>query len=225
MRHAYEDRWPTVLEQGLGGAARVIAEGLGGRTTAFDDHTGLPDRNGARILPTAARDAHATRCGHPHAREQRTSKIHRKCCRSGARHEAADRDHPHLSLRRLRTPLLRSWWWRHRAWWPQSIQISDPCSKDGIEESERLAEHYRRLSEDAGVTYFDAATVATMTPLDGAHLDAANTRALGHGLGACHEAGAGPLADLIAETGGSADYSSAARHSHIWWRRAAAARR
>src|SRR5690606_1894047 len=46
-RHAYEDRWPTVLEQGLGGKVRVIAEGLGGRTTAFDDFTADADRNGA----------------------------------------------------------------------------------------------------------------------------------------------------------------------------------
>ena len=30
MRLAYEDRWPTVLEAGLGGAARLIAEGLAG---------------------------------------------------------------------------------------------------------------------------------------------------------------------------------------------------
>src|SRR5687767_10512572 len=51
-RHRYEDRWPTVLEQGLGGAARVIAEGLGGRTTVFDDFSAAADRNGARTLPT-----------------------------------------------------------------------------------------------------------------------------------------------------------------------------
>ena len=51
-RHAYEDRWPTRLEAGLGGKARVIAEGLGGRTTAFDDFSAVADRNGARILPT-----------------------------------------------------------------------------------------------------------------------------------------------------------------------------
>src|SRR5690606_11279776 len=51
-RHAYEDRWPTTLEQGLGGKARVIAEGLGGRATAYDDWTANADRNGARILPT-----------------------------------------------------------------------------------------------------------------------------------------------------------------------------
>ena len=51
-RHAYEDRWPTVLEHGLGGKARVIAEGLGGRTTVFDDFSNAADRNGARVLPT-----------------------------------------------------------------------------------------------------------------------------------------------------------------------------
>ena len=51
-RHAYEDRWPSVLEAGLGGQARVIAEGLGGRTTAHDDWFANADRNGARILPT-----------------------------------------------------------------------------------------------------------------------------------------------------------------------------
>ena len=51
-RHAYEDRWPSVLEHRLAGKARVIAEGLGGRTTASDDWYANADRNGARILPT-----------------------------------------------------------------------------------------------------------------------------------------------------------------------------
>jgi hypothetical protein len=52
----------------------------------------------------------------------------------------------------------------------------------GIEESAKLAGYYRRLSRDAEVAFFDAATVATVSPLDGAHLDAANTRALGAAL-------------------------------------------
>jgi lysophospholipase L1-like esterase len=52
MRLAYEDRWPTALERGLGGNARVLAEGLGGRTTVHDDWYADADRNGARALPT-----------------------------------------------------------------------------------------------------------------------------------------------------------------------------
>ncbi|RVA20726.1 arylesterase, partial [Mesorhizobium sp. M7A.F.Ca.US.001.01.1.1] len=51
-RHALEDRWPSVLQAGLGSGVEVIAEGLNGRTTAFDDHLAGADRNGARLLPT-----------------------------------------------------------------------------------------------------------------------------------------------------------------------------
>ncbi|MGO8077461.1 arylesterase, partial [Rhizobium leguminosarum] len=49
-RHDYKNRWPSVLQAALGGDARIIAEGLNGRTTAFDDHLADCDRNGARIL-------------------------------------------------------------------------------------------------------------------------------------------------------------------------------
>ena len=51
-RHALQDRWPSVLQAGLGGGVQVIADGLNGRTTAFDDHLAGADRNGARLLPT-----------------------------------------------------------------------------------------------------------------------------------------------------------------------------
>ena len=51
-RHALEDRWPSVLQAALDAEINVIAEGLNGRTTAFDDHTADADRNGARVLPT-----------------------------------------------------------------------------------------------------------------------------------------------------------------------------
>ncbi|TIP31706.1 MAG: arylesterase, partial [Mesorhizobium sp.] len=37
-RHALEDRWPSVLRAELGDDIQVIAEGLNGRTTAFDDN-------------------------------------------------------------------------------------------------------------------------------------------------------------------------------------------
>jgi len=51
-RHALADRWPSVLQAALGSGVNVIAEGLNGRTTAFDDHLADADRNGARLLPT-----------------------------------------------------------------------------------------------------------------------------------------------------------------------------
>ncbi|MCS6760670.1 MAG: hypothetical protein MO846_00665 [Candidatus Devosia symbiotica] len=51
-RQAYADRWPSALETGLIGKARVVAEDLGGRATASDDWYATADRNGVRILPT-----------------------------------------------------------------------------------------------------------------------------------------------------------------------------
>ena len=57
IRHPFVDRWPSVLEAGLAGQARVIAEGLNGRTTASDDFTAASDRNGVRVLPKSL-DSH-----------------------------------------------------------------------------------------------------------------------------------------------------------------------
>src|SRR5690349_23703244 len=52
-RHALEDRWPSVLKAVLDDDdIEVIAEGLNGRTTAFDDWLAGADRNGARLLPS-----------------------------------------------------------------------------------------------------------------------------------------------------------------------------
>ena len=51
-RFAAADCWPNVLAVGLGGGVNVIADGLRGRTTAYDEFLADCDRNGARLLPT-----------------------------------------------------------------------------------------------------------------------------------------------------------------------------
>ena len=53
MRMDYEDRWPNVLAHGLKSKARVIEEGMNGRTTVFDDPTAEENRNGSVGLPIA----------------------------------------------------------------------------------------------------------------------------------------------------------------------------
>jgi lysophospholipase L1-like esterase len=54
--------------------------------------------------------------------------------------------------------------------------------KGGLEESAMLASYYRDLADETGCGFFDAGSVAKTTPLDGIHLDAENTRAIGRGL-------------------------------------------
>jgi lysophospholipase L1-like esterase len=45
-----------------------------------------------------------------------------------------------------------------------------------------LGTMYADLADEIGCGFFDASSVAKTTPLDGVHLDAANTRAIGRGL-------------------------------------------
>ena len=52
----------------------------------------------------------------------------------------------------------------------------------GIAASQKLAALYRELADEMGCGFFDAGTVAKTTPLDGVHLDAENTRAIGTAL-------------------------------------------
>lgn len=51
-RFPIENRWTGILQKLLGSDYEVIEEGLGGRTTMFDDpRPEFPERNGAKILP------------------------------------------------------------------------------------------------------------------------------------------------------------------------------
>ena len=51
-----------------------------------------------------------------------------------------------------------------------------------IEESHMLASMYADLADDQECGFFDAATVSQTTSIDGVHLDAANTKAIGKAL-------------------------------------------
>jgi lysophospholipase L1-like esterase len=48
-RYPFDQRWPGILEQGLGSGFRVIEEGLSGRTT-FAENPLLPNRSGLRMI-------------------------------------------------------------------------------------------------------------------------------------------------------------------------------
>ncbi|MFA5797528.1 MAG: SGNH/GDSL hydrolase family protein [Candidatus Woesearchaeota archaeon] len=51
-RYNINERWPGILQKKLGSDYEVIEEGLGGRTTMFDDpRPEFPERNGLKSLP------------------------------------------------------------------------------------------------------------------------------------------------------------------------------
>lgn len=181
-RHALADRWPSVLGAEFGGDVEVIAEGLNGRTTAFDDHLAGADRNGARVLPTiltshAPLDLVIVMLGSNDMKPW----IH---CNPVAAKQGVQR----------LIDIVRGHDYPFDWDAPQILIVAPPAVSrtdnaefkemfaGGDDASRRLAPQYSALADEAGCGFFDAGTVATTTPLDGVHLDAENTRRIGHAL-------------------------------------------
>lgn len=181
-RHAYEDRWPSVLQGALGAGVSVIAEGLNGRTTAYDDHLADCERNGSKLLPSVLEthkplDLVILMLG--------TNDMKQGIAGTAI---AASKGIGRL-IRQIR---LHDWGFEFDG--PDVLLVSPPpvCEtanvafaamfRDALDESAMLASLYRDLADENGCGFFDAGLVAETTPLDGIHLDAANTRAIGRGL-------------------------------------------
>ncbi|SFT93608.1 SGNH/GDSL hydrolase family protein [Mesorhizobium sp. YR577] len=181
-RHAYEDRWPSVLQAALGDGVKVIAEGLNGRTTAFDDHLAGEDRNGARVLPTllgthapldliiimlGSNDMKPWIHGNPIAAKQGMARLVRIV-----------QGHPYPLEAEAPEILLVS---------PPSVSRTEDAEFAGMfaggdKASRELAAQYEALADELGCGFFDAGSVAETTPLDGVHLDAENTRRVGEAI-------------------------------------------
>jgi lysophospholipase L1-like esterase len=182
FRHKYEDRWPNVLGAGLGDKARVIEEGMNGRTTVFPDPTEAAERNGAVALPMLLKtheplDLVIIMLG--------TNDIkYANRCRA---FDAA------LGIERLVSTIKT---FPFKSHWPapQVLVMSPPplCKTQdewfndlwghALEETKLFAKHYSRVAEEQGVHFFDAGSVAKTDPTDGGHLTAAETRKLGEAL-------------------------------------------
>jgi lysophospholipase L1-like esterase len=181
-RHDYQDRWPSVLQKGLGHGARVIPEGLNGRTTVYDDYGADCDRNGARVLPTIL---------HSHAPiDLVIILLGTNDMKPVNANNAVIVGH---GVKRL-VEIVRHHAWPCETEGPEILIVAPPalCETDHallgpmfagrIAESQNLASVYRDIADELGCGFFDAGSVAKTTPLDGVHMDAENTRAVGRGL-------------------------------------------
>lgn len=181
-RHALEDRWPSVLGAVLGSDIHVVADGLNGRATAYDDWTADCDRNAARTLPTAL---------HAHAPLDLVILMlgtnDMKAQVAGSAVAAA------RGMRRL-IELVDRHAWPFPYDTPQILIVSPPPITEtgdpdfaalyagAREQSAMLASFYADLADETGVGFFDAGSVARTSSVDGVHLDAANTAAIGRGI-------------------------------------------
>jgi lysophospholipase L1-like esterase len=178
-RHAFGDRWPNALAAGLRHGAHVIEEGQNGRTTVHEDPTTFDCRSGAVALPILLK-----------THEPLDLVIIMLGTNDLKQFRAID---AMWGMERL-IEIVQTFLFNENYARPQTLIVAPPplaktADEDfdamfghAREESQKLAYHYCRLAKTMGVNCFDAGSIAEADPIDGVHLDAANTRAIGVAL-------------------------------------------
>jgi lysophospholipase L1-like esterase len=183
VRHPFAVRWPEVLAAALGGSASIITDGLRGRTTAYDEHLAECDRNGARLLPSAlyahapldlvilmlgTNDLKPAIAGSAIAAMQGMRRLIEITLNHSPR--LADVKKPRVLV--VAPPHII----------PTSDAVFTEMFAGAAAQSQRIAALYAALAQEMEVAFFDSAPIAHASPLDGVHLDAANTAAIGTAL-------------------------------------------
>lgn len=176
-RHAFEDRWPNVLAAGLEGV-EVISEGLRGRTTCFEQPTYASQMSGAAMLPTLL-DSHApldTVVVMLGSNDIYFGRGPEQAALGLERLVEQIRHHP-LRMDGVVVPgiMLIA---------PPQMVTSDQgdVTEEMIAQSRSYPALVETVAEASGCAFFNAGAVAKASPLDGIHLDADNTRAIGAAL-------------------------------------------
>jgi lysophospholipase L1-like esterase len=181
-RHAFEDRWPNVLTAGLDGKVRVIEEGQNGRTTVHDDPYVFECRSGAVALPIALSTHQPL--------DLAIIMLGSNDLKWEGRQRALDAK---LGMARL-VEIVRTYVYKPGCGVPRLLLMAPPhlsqtddeefagYFEHAIAESKNFAYQYQRLARETDCDFFDAGSVAKADPVDGIHLDANNTRAIGTAL-------------------------------------------
>ena len=178
-RHPRAFRWPDAMQAGLGVGVEVMTEALCGRTTTFDDHAVLEERNAALSLPMLL-GSHQPLSLVIIMLGTNDLKPHLCGLASGAQ----------AGMKRL-VQLVRTHPYIDGAV-PKILIIAPPpriptparpeTSAHTLQQSQLLAPLYRELAETEGVWFFDAGRSCTPSMADGVHLDREQTQALGQAL-------------------------------------------
>jgi lysophospholipase L1-like esterase len=172
-------RWPGVLQQELGEDYEVIGEGLGGRTTVFDDPI-FEHRNGKHYLIPCL-GSHAPL--HLVAIMLGTNDLKLRISRSASDIAIGAGALIVIAQRSAAGPDGGA---------PQVLLIAPPplgrltelaeTFEGGESKSRRLADQYQRVANSYGCAFLDAGDVIVSSDLDGVHFEASEHQKLGRAV-------------------------------------------
>jgi lysophospholipase L1-like esterase len=176
-RHARMDRWPSVVQNRLGASVTVIAEGLNGRTTVFDDPIDGAHKNGRTyLLPCleshAPLDLVIIMLGTNDLKTRFNLSPKDIAAGAGKLVQTVTADvrgqngvAPQVLL--MCPPRIGS------------LSLFADVFAGAPQKSEQLDKHYRNVAGMLGCHYLNAAEHAAASDTHGIHLDAGQQRALG----------------------------------------------
>jgi lysophospholipase L1-like esterase len=180
-RHPRDVRWPGVLRAALGEGHEVIEEGLGGRTTVFDSPL-APARNGRDyLLPCLWShkpvDLVLIMLGTNDVKRIYGMSANEIASGAGLLVDMARQSLAGPGGQPPAVVLIAP------------VPVGEATDRSVVwgfgtarEESAKLAAAYTVVARERGIPFFDAGSVATVSPLDGVHLDAQAHRAIGTAL-------------------------------------------
>lgn len=184
MRFSKSVRWTGVLQKELGDDYDVIEEGLGGRTTAWEDQT-VSGRNGLKLLVPILQsheplDLVIIMLGTNDAKEIYNASV----MEIGRGMEA------------IVKVCLSRYSYGTQAMCPKVLVVSPPLIGRNLNNSwlmgvfgekaadkiKGLSAEYRVIAEKYGCDYFDAADIVTVSDTDSIHMDGDAHRILAHAI-------------------------------------------
>lgn len=184
-RWPYDKRWTGIAQGILGRGCQIIEEGLGGRTTVFDDPAGGVGRSGLALLEPILNthkplDAVVIMLGTNDAKTRFSLSAAEIAVAAG---RLADLVHAWSFGQSVKpevllvSPILIS---SHVLGSYFKMMFDASC----VEKSRHFAAEFKAVAEMKKVHFFDAASVAGPSVEDGLHMDAENHRFLGEALAA-----------------------------------------
>ncbi len=178
-RFAPDVRWPGVLSERLGDDARVIEEGLNGRTTVYDDPLD-PILNGKTFLPVclathAPIDVVVIFLATNDVFLPEGITAHYAAAGAGvlvdmvARSESGPQGSAPPVVAIVPPPFA-------------PLGEDEVFGPNAFEQSKLFSEAFERMAMERTVTLLDLRGVATSSPLDGIHFDPAGHRAIGEAV-------------------------------------------